>query len=141
MIDLGILTACSVIIVMLVKQMVFGLSWITTAMMVLAIAYVVVFAIRKRIKPQQLKQISVGYLLVSFFMLVSIFVFDEHQQHQGKVFEGALIDSIEEDEFVVEDHIIETGIQEVDTLDIDSVQNITAVETAVTDTVAVENVE
>lgn len=117
--DLGLVIAVAVFIVVLIKCLIFGLSWASIACFLITIAYFVISAIRKS-DDKVVKHSTTAYLLAMLLLVVSLVLFDKNARPKMHAFEGAAVDSVQEEEFVVEDKEIPIEIVQPDTAEVDT---------------------
>lgn len=117
--DLGLVIAVAVFIVVLIKSLIFGLSWASIACFLITIAYFVISAIRKS-DDKVVKHSTTAYLLAMLLLVVSLVLFDKNARPKMHAFEGAAVDSVQEEEFVVEDKEIPIEIVQPDTAEVDT---------------------
>ena len=117
--DLGLVIAVAVFIVVLIKCLIFGLSWASIACFLITIAYFVISAIRKS-DDKVVKHSTTAYLLAMLLLVVSLVLFDKNARPKMHAFEGAAVDAVLEEEFVVEDKEIPIEIVQPDTAEIDT---------------------
>lgn len=117
--DLGLVIAVAVFIVVLIKCLIFGLSWASIACFLITIAYFVISAIRKS-DDKVVKHSTTAYLLAMLLLVVSLVLFDKNARPKMHAFEGAAVDSVQEEEFVVEDKEIPIEIVQPDTAAVDT---------------------
>ena len=117
--DLGLVIAVAVFIVVLIKCLIFGLSWASIACFLITIVYFVISAIRKS-DDKVVKHSTTAYLLAMLLLVVSLVLFDKNARPKMHAFEGAAVDSVQEEEFVVEDKEIPIEIVQPDTAEVDT---------------------
>lgn len=138
--DLGLVIAVSVFIIVLVKSMIFGLSWASIACIVFTIAYFVVSALKKS-DDVLVKRATTAYLLFMLLFVVSVLLFDKNARPKMHAFEGAAVDTVQEEEFVVEDKEIPIEIVQPDTVEVDTLVHDTLSTPSTEDTETAEDTE
>ena len=131
--DLGLVVAVAVLVVLLVKSLVFGLSWASLVCLVLTVAYLVVSAENKS-DSRLVRHTTSAYMLLIVMFVVATVLFDKNARPKMHAFEGAATDTMPKEEFVVEDRdipveiavadTVETDSLEADTLDLPEAQNV-----------------
>ncbi|MBQ9363546.1 MAG: hypothetical protein IJT97_09050 [Bacteroidaceae bacterium] len=120
--DLGLVIAVTVFVIVLIKSLIFGLSWASIACLVFTIAYFVVSALRKS-DDALVKWTTTAYLLFMLLFIITVVLFDKNAHPKMHAFEGAAIDTVQEEEFVVEDKEIPVEIIQSDTIEADTLTN------------------
>lgn len=117
--DLGLVVAVAVFVIVLVKSLIFGLSWASLPCFVFTLAY---FGMSLRCKSDGavMKHATTVYLVLMLLLVVSVVLFDKNARPKMHAFEGAAVDTLVEEEFVVEDRDIPVEIIVPDTLDADT---------------------
>ena len=138
--DLGLVIAVSVFVIVLVKSLIFGLSWASIACIVFTIAYFVVSVLKKS-DDVLVKRATTAYLLFLLLFVVSVLLFDKNARPKMHAFEGAAVDTIQEEEFVVEDKEIPIEIVQPDTVEIDTLVHDTLSNLSTEDTETAEDTE
>ncbi|MBQ9641995.1 MAG: hypothetical protein IJV06_10635 [Bacteroidaceae bacterium] len=134
--DVGLMVAVAVFVVVLIKCLIFGLSWASIACFVFTAAYFLVSALRKSDEPV-VRRATTAYLLLMLLLVVSLVLFDKNARPKMHAFEGAAVDTLAEEEFVVEDKEIPVEIVQPDTAETDSL----SADTAVTEPLPTEGTE
>jgi hypothetical protein len=138
--DLGLVIAVSVFVIVLVKSLIFGLSWASIACIVFTIAYFVVSALKKS-DDVLVKRATTAYLLFMLLFVVSVLLFDKNARPKMHAFEGAAVDTVQEEEFVVEDKEIPIEIVQPDTVEVDTLVHDTLGTPSTEDTETAEDTE
>jgi hypothetical protein len=117
--DLGLVVAVAVFIILLIKSSIFGLSWFSLVCLVLTVAYFAISYFNSS-HSSVVRRATTAYLLLMLFSLVGVVLFDKNAHPKMHAFEGAAVDSVVEEEFVIEDRDIPVEIVPQDTLNVDS---------------------
>jgi len=127
--DLGLVVAVAVFAIVVVKSLIFGLSWASIACMVFTLAYMGV-SVWWKSDSAAMRHATTAYLVSMLLFVVSAVLFDKNARPKMHAFEGAAVDTLVEEEFVVEDRDIpvevilpdttETDTLEADTLAVDA---------------------
>ena len=117
--DLGLVVAVAVFIILLIKSLIFGLSWFSLVCMVLTVAYFLISYFKNSNDPL-VRRATTAYLLLMFLSLVGVVLFDKNARPKMHAFEGAAVDTVTEEEFVIEDRDIPVEIVRPDTMSVDS---------------------
>lgn len=100
--DCGLLIAISVLLIMIIKCCLFDITWVALLWIVLSIAYCIL-SYKFDSESKVIKHATTTYLCVSAIAFVMFTIFDHEEQPKMNAFEGAKIDSVEEEEFVIKD--------------------------------------
>ena len=111
--DLGLVVAVAVFIILLIKSLIFGLSWFSL------VAYFLISYFKNSNDPL-VRRATTAYLLLMFLSLVGVVLFDKNARPKMHAFEGAAVDTVTEEEFVIEDRDIPVEIVRPDTMSVDS---------------------
>ena len=125
--DLGLVVAIAALIVTLIRCFIFGLSWASIACLAFTVAYLVLSALRKS-DSLVVRRATTAYLLLMFLTLVCVVLFDKNARPKMHAFEGAAVDTVQEEEFVVADRDIPVEIIRPDTLQADTLAGETLTE-------------
>lgn len=123
--DLGLLIAVSAGIITITEMLMFGISIVTAIVLILSIAYIVVSKV-KAADDKTMRTVTIGYLATICVTVILAFILGEKARPSVHVFEGAAVDTLAEEEFVVEDRDIPVQIETNDSLDTDSLFDIPA---------------
>lgn len=117
--DLGMVVAISVFIVILIKSLLFGVSWGAIVWFIISIAYIACsFFIPS--DDRKMKYATCTFLALSVCVAGLSFLFDQNARPKMHAFEGALSDTTEEEAFVVRDDPEILVVQTIDTIHVDT---------------------
>lgn len=117
--DLGLVVAIAAFIITLIRCFLFGLSWASIACLAFTVVYLLLSAL-KRSDTSIVRRATTAYLLLMFLTLVCVVLFDKNATPKMHAFEGAAVDTVQEEEFVVAEKDIPVEIIRPDTLQADT---------------------
>lgn len=118
--DMGMMIAVAVFVIIVVKCLLFGVTWVSIMWLALVLAYFTV-SLRHGSHTAMVKHATTAFLLLSVVAVVSIITFDRKARPKMHAFEGALNDTIEEEEFIVTDRPSIEVVEIVDTVRNDTI--------------------
>ena len=118
--DVGLIVAIAAFIIMLVKMLIFGISWAAATCFILTIIYFSV-SFRYKSDSKTVRNSTTAYLVLLAATVACVVLFDKNTRPKMHAFEGAAVDTLQEEEFLVIDKEVPVEIVENDTTESDSV--------------------
>lgn len=91
--DAGLMLAASLFVIIIIKSLLFGFTWLGTIWLVVDIIYLIL-QIRSRRIGGTLRTATIWFMSFSLLALVLMFVFDEEAKPKMPVFQGAATDTV-----------------------------------------------
>ena len=102
--DMGIFLSVCIFIIMTIRCAMFGFSWASIVWLVMVLVYwCYSYVFMKHGKDKMLVWGTSVFILSSLLVLVSIVFFDKNARPKMQAFEGAAVDSVTEEEFIVDE--------------------------------------
>lgn len=130
--DCGLLIAISVLIIMIIKCCLFDITWVALLWIILCIVYCFL-SYKYDSESKVIKHTTTAFLSISAITFLLFTIFDVKEQPKMNAFEGAKIDTVAEEEFIIKDdpiikELIEDTISIKDTLKAHNDSTITSVD-------------
>lgn len=119
--DLGLIVAVAAFIIMIVKSLLFDLSWSAIVWTCITVGYFVI-SYKYTSDSKTVKRATTAYLVLSVIALVSLVVFDKNARPKIHAFEGAATDTIVEEEFIIEDKELPYEAAPADSVEADTLE-------------------
>lgn len=102
--DLGLMTAISILIVMLVKSFLFGFTWGAIAGLAVTAAYLIISAVY-RSESNIVRHATTAYLILSALSICSVIMFDKNTRPKMVAFKGVDTDTVKVEETKIEEEV------------------------------------
>jgi len=117
--DLGLVIAIAIFLVMVIKTLLFGVTWGDIIWLLISIVYLLIsFFLPSADK--RMKYATTAFLLLCVATSATRYIYDQKATPKLHAFEGALNDTTSEEEFVVRDEPEIIKEQVIDTITIDT---------------------
>lgn len=97
--DTGLMIAMAMLIVMIIKCFLFGVTWESFLWFALAIGYCVISYLYDS-ESKVVRHSTTGLIVLSVIAAVAITIIDRKPQPKMHAFEGVVVDTVKEDEFI-----------------------------------------
>ncbi len=126
--DLGLVIAVTIIIVMILRCLMFGITWEDIFWIVLSSAYCAI-SYKFDSESKVIKHSTTAFLLLSVIATAAIVVIDRKPQPKMHAFEGAKEDTIAEEQFIQKEEPVLPELEKDTEVVIDSIEPTPSVET------------
>lgn len=101
-VDLGLTIAVTIIVIVIIRSLIFGISWEDGFWIILAAAYCAV-SYKYDSESPVVKKLTTAFLTLTGVSIVAMLIIGRKPQPTMHAFEGASTDTIAEEEFIVKD--------------------------------------